>query len=482
MPHWDISAAEGRIYSGGWREPGGGTAEVRSPGDGGHVGTTGIADENDVERAGASAVRAQQDWARTSYRTRAGVLSRAAEALQEVRSDVELLLIRESGSLPTKAAHEVSKAIDELTDAASLVTMSQGDVLPVEDPTTLGIARRIPVGVVGVIAPWNAPLMLAIRSVAPAIALGNAVIVKPDVKTAFSGGAVMAEIFERAGLPDGVLHILPGGPDTGEAVVRSPHTNVISFTGSSVAGRRVGEVAGGMLKRVILELGGNNAFIVMADADLDQAVACGIGGSFRHQGQICMATGRHLVHESLAEEYVDRLRVAASAMRVGDPRADGTTLGPLITTTQAERVQGIVDAAVAGGAEAVHGGTHQGAFYAPTVLDRVDATNPAFQSEIFGPVAPVTRFSTEAEALELANASDYGLSAAIHTRDIARGLGFASRLRAGMVALNGQTIYDAAHIPMGGIGASGNGGRHGGHWNLDEFTYWQWVTVPTISD
>ncbi|MBO9624988.1 MAG: aldehyde dehydrogenase family protein [Microbacterium sp.] len=481
MAHWEPREADGRIFSGGWREPGGGTAAVISPGDGRPVGTVGIADEHDVERAGRLAVDAQREWARASYRERAGVLTRAAEALREIRSDVEHLLVRESGSLPTKAAHEVSKAIDELTEAASLVTMSQGDVLPVDDPTTLGIARRIPVGVVGVIAPWNAPLMLAIRSVAPAIALGNAVIVKPDVKTAFSGGAVMAEIFERAGLPDGVLHILPGGPETGEAVVRSPHTSVISFTGSSAAGRRVGEVAGGLLKRVILELGGNNAFIVMADADLDLAVASGIGGSFRHQGQICMATGRHLVHESIADEYVERLRAAASAMTLGDPLAEGTTLGPLITLSQAERVQGIVDRAVADGATIVHGGSHDGLFYAPTVLDGVDPSNAAFQSEIFGPVAPITRFSTDDEALALANASDYGLSAAIHTRDIARGLGLASRLRAGMVALNGQTIYDAAHIPMGGIGASGNGGRHGGHWNLDEFTFWQWVTVPTIS-
>ncbi|MFC4137584.1 MULTISPECIES: aldehyde dehydrogenase family protein [unclassified Microbacterium] len=481
MTRWERESADGRIYSDGWRSPGGGVQEVRSPGDNGLLGTVGIADEADVERAGARAVQAQAEWARASYKVRSAVLTRAADALREIRDEAEHVLVRESGSLPSKATHEVNKAIDELDEAARLVTLSQGDLLPVEDPSTLGIARRIPVGVVGVISPWNAPLMLAIRSVAPAIALGNAVIVKPDVKTAFSGGALIAEIFARAGLPDGLLHILPGGPETGEAVVRSPHTSVIAFTGSSAAGRRVGEVAGGLLKRVILELGGNNAFVVMADADLDLAVASGIGGSFRHQGQICMATGRHLVHESVADEYVERLAAAAAGMRLGDPLAEGTTLGPLITVGQAERVQGIVDQAVVDGARIVQGGTHDGVFYTPTVLDGVAADNAAFRTEIFGPVAPITRFSTEEEALALANSSDYGLSAAIHTRDIARGLGFASRLRAGMVALNGQTIYDAAHIPMGGLGASGNGGRHGGHWNLDEFTYWQWVTVPTIS-
>lgn len=481
MARWDIEDIDGLIFSDGWRPGGGGAHPIVSPGDGGVVAHAGLADESDVERAGASAAAAQAAWGRASYRTRADVLLGAAAALRQIRAEVEHVLIRESGSLPGKASHEVDKAVDELVAAAGLVTMSQGDLLPVEDPSTIGMARRIPVGVVGVIAPWNAPLMLAIRSVAPAIALGNAVLLKPDVKTAFSGGAAIAEVFRRAGLPDGVLHVLPGGPETGEAVVRSPHTTVISFTGSSAAGRRVGEVAGGLLKRVVLELGGNNAFVVMADADLDRAVAAGVAGSFRHQGQICMATGRHLVHESIADAYVERLRAAAAALVPGDPLAPGTTLGPLITAAQTERVHGIVQAAIADGALVVHGGAHDGLFYAPTVLDRVDPDNAAFRAEIFGPVAPVTRFRTEEEALVLANASDYGLTAAIHTRDVARALGFAARLRAGMVAVNGQTIYDAAHIPMGGIGASGNGGRHGGHWNLDEFTYWQWVTVPTIS-
>ncbi|GAA3699778.1 aldehyde dehydrogenase family protein [Arthrobacter ginkgonis] len=479
MNRWDLGEAEGRIYSGGWRPGAGGTLPVTSPGDGGTIGHIGIADGADVEGAGALARAAQAGWGQASYRERANVLTRAAAALQEIRADLELVLVRESGSLPAKAAHEVDKAFDELIAAASLVTLSQGDILPVEDPSVMGIARRIPVGVVGVIAPWNAPLMLAMRSVAPAIALGNAVIVKPDVKTAFSGGAVIAEIFERAGLPRDVLHILPGGPETGEALVRSAHTSVIAFTGSTAAGKRVGEVAGGLMKRVILELGGNNAAIVMADADLDAAVANGVAGSFRHQGQICMATGRHLVHESIADEYVTLLSAATAKLRMGDPLGEGVTLGPLINQTQAERVQRIVDEAVAGGARVVHGGSHDGAFYEPTILEDVTADNAAFREEIFGPVAPITRFATEEEALALANKSAYGLSASIHSRDIARSLGFASRLRAGMVALNGQTIYDAAHIPMGGLGASGNGGRHGGHWNLDEFTFWQWVTVPS---
>jgi len=476
---WDLSRAQGRIYSGGWRPGSRGVAGVISPGDGGRLGETGVAGEDDVERAAGIAVAAQRDWATASYQVRTGVLVRAAAALRELQPEAERMLVRESGSLPLKARYEVAKAIAELEAAARLTTMPQGDVLPVEDPGTLGIARRIPVGVVGVIAPWNAPLTLAIRSVAPAIALGNAVLVKPDIKTPFSGGALIAEIFERAGLPEGLLHVLPGDAETGEAVVSSPHTAVIAFTGSSAAGRRVGEIAGRMLKRVSLELGGNNAIIVLADADLDLAVRCGVGGAFRHQGQVCMATGRHLVHESIADEYVRRLTEAVATMAPADPSEPGAALGPLISTTQAERVQTIVDQAVAGSARLVTGGAHDGPFYEPTVLDDVDEQNTAFRSEIFGPVAPVTRFSSDEEALRLADGTDYGLTAAIHTRDVGRALGLAQRLRVGMIAVNGQTVYDAPHIPMGGMGASGNGSRHGDRWNLDEFTHWQWVTVPT---
>ncbi|MGN7977565.1 aldehyde dehydrogenase family protein [Microbacterium sp. 22195] len=208
---WDLSRAQGRIYSGGWRPGSRGVAAVISPGDGSRVGETGVAGEDDVERAAGIAVAAQRDWATASYQVRTGVLARAAAALRELQPEAERMLVQESGSLPLKARYEVAKAIAELEAAARLTTMSQGDLLPVEDPGTLGIARRIPVGVVGVIAPWNAPLTLAIRSVAPAIALGNAVLVKPDIKTPFSGGALIAEIFERAGLPEGGSARAPGG-------------------------------------------------------------------------------------------------------------------------------------------------------------------------------------------------------------------------------------------------------------------------------
>lgn len=472
----DTAARFGSIRFLQWGIGSGGFGDIVDASTGEHLGSVALATEADVERAGELAAAAQPAWANTSFSKRMDVLRRAERALEAARGDLEPIMMRETGALRGKVNREIDKTIEELRAAAALPDGPYGELLPHADPAVLSMARRIPVGVVGVIAPWNAPLMLAMRSIAPAIALGNAVILKPDVKTAISGGAIIDHVLREAGLPPGIFQVVTGGPEIGEALVRSVHTDTISFTGSSVAGRRVGEVAGGLLKRVVLELGGNNAFIVLEDADLDAALADAQRGTFAHQGQICMATGRHLVHESIAEEYVRRLVAFTESLRVGDPTDPGVTMGPLINVRQAERVQGVVDDAIAGGAKLLTGGSHDGPFYAPTVLDNVEETNAAFQAEIFGPVAPVTRFSTDEEAIRLASASGYGLSAAIHTTDTNRGLAIAARLRTGMVHINGQTINDAAHIPMGGMGQSGNGGRYGGHWNLDEFTYWQWVT------
>ncbi|WP_072803240.1 aldehyde dehydrogenase family protein [Rhodococcoides yunnanense] len=466
----------GAIPTEEWGTGSGGWTAIVDVATGEQIGSVALALDSDVEQAGKIAAAAQLTWAAAPFRSRIAVIERARSALEAMRGDLQALMIRETGALRTKANHEIDKTIDELRSAAGLPDQPYGELLPHDEPSVLSMARRVPVGVIGVIAPWNAPLMLAMRSIAPAIALGNAVILKPDVKTALSGGSVIAQIFREAGLPDGIFQVVVGGPDIGEALVRSPHTDMISFTGSSAAGRRVGEVAGGLLKRVVLELGGNNAFIVFEDADLDNALIHAQRGTFAHQGQICMATGRHLVHESIADEYVRRLTAYAKSLKIGNPTSTRVTMGPLIDERQARRVQAVVDDAVAGGATITTGGRYEGPFYQPTVLDGVDEANAAFQAEIFGPVAPITRFSTDEEAIRLAGASNYGLSAAIHTRDVSRALAIAARLRTGMVHINGQTINDSAHIPMGGMGQSGNGGRYGGHWNLDEFTYWQWVT------
>jgi benzaldehyde dehydrogenase (NAD) len=333
------------------------------------------------------------------------------------------------------------------------------------------------VGVVGAITPWNSPTVLGMRVVAPALALGNSVVLKPDPQTPVVGGAIFAAVFAEAGLPDGVLQIVVGGADVGEALVTDPNVSLVSFTGSTATGRRVGQLAGSLLKKVSLELGGNNAFVVLEDADLDAAASAGAFSSFQFQGQVCFAAGRHIVHRSVADAYTNALVDKARRLRLGDPYREDVQLGPIVNEKQLARVDGIVQRSIAGGARLVEGGTHEGLFYRPTVLADVTTDLPAWTDEIFGPVAPVTTFETDDEAIALANASEYGLVASVYTRSMSRGLALANRIKAGMVHVNDGTLNDEAIVPFGGMGVSGNGSRFGGEANFDTFTEWQWVTV-----
>jgi benzaldehyde dehydrogenase (NAD) len=285
-------------------------------------------------------------------------------------------------------------------------------------------------------------------------------------------------LFTEAGLPPGVLHVLPGGADIGAAVVEDPHVQVISFTGSTRGGRRVGELAGRHLKRTHLELGGNSALIVLDDADLDQAISAAAFGAFFYQGQICMTIGRHLVHESLYPEYVARLAAKADALPVGNPATEHVALGPLIDAHQRDRVHELVTSSVAAGARLAAGGTYRGLFYRPTVLVEAGPSIPAYEQEVFGPVACVTPFATLDDAVKLASDSDYGLSLGILTRDVSCGFGLAERIPTGTAHINDQTLNDEAHAPFGGMLASGTGSRFGGAAaNIDAFTETRWITV-----
>jgi benzaldehyde dehydrogenase (NAD) len=329
-----------------------------------------------------------------------------------------------------------------------------------------------------VIAPFNAPIILAIRAIAPALALGNAVICKPDPRTAISGGVVFARIFEEAGLPPGLFHMLPGGADVGAALVDDPQVPVIAFTGSTRAGKAIAAAAAQRLKRVHLELGGNSALIVLDDVDLEKAVSVGAFGSFNHSGQICMATSRHLVAASSADDYATLLAEHANRLPVGDPTRDDVALGPIIDAKQRDNIHRIVTASVDQGATLTAGGTYEGLFYRPTVLTDVPLTAPAYAEEIFGPVAPVVPFASLDEAVKLAGGTEYGLSLGILTRDVMKGLALAERIPSGLVHINDQTVNDEALIPFGGVGESGTGSRHGGaQANLDAFTDTQWVTI-----
>ncbi|MER5869351.1 aldehyde dehydrogenase family protein [Streptomyces sp. NPDC002044] len=456
----------------------GGAAPVVEPATGRTLATFELAAPADVAEAAVRAGAAQRDWSRTTHLERAAVLRRAGDLFAAHADELGEWLVRESGSIPGKAAFELHVAAQECYEAAALASRPTGQVLPSEAPR-LSFTRRVPAGVVGVVAPFNAPLILSIRSVAPALALGNAVLLKPDRRTAVSGGLVLAAVLAAAGLPGGLLHVLPGGAETGAAVVADPRVRVVSFTGSTAAGRIVGELAGRHLKRAHLELGGNSALVVLRDADIEAAVAQASWGSFFHQGQICMTAGRHLVHASLYDEYVERLAARAEALAVGDPYREQVHLGPLIDRRQAERVHALVEASTAQGAKLVAGGTHRELFYRPTVLAGVGDDTPAYAEEVFGPVAPVRSFATEDEAVALASAGPYGLSLGIVTRDAGRGLDLAERIPTGIAHVNDQTVNDEAVAPFGGVGASGNGARFGGEANLDAFTELRWTTART---
>lgn len=351
-----------------------------------------------------------------------------------------------------------------------------GALLPTSEAGRESFARRVPIGVVGVISPWNFPQILSMRAVAPALALGNAVILKPDVHTAISGGLLLAALFEKAGLPDGLLHVLPGGADVGAAVAEAPGIGMVSFTGSTAVGKLVGEAAGRTLKRVSLELGGNNALLVLDDADLDVASSAGAWGAFLHQGQVCMTAGRHIVAESVADRYIDLLVERANRLPVGDPFTEPVALGPLINERQVANVDRIVRETLAAGATLRAGGVANGAYYSPTVLADVTTSMPAFYEEIFGPVAPVIVVKDDDEAVRVANETEYGLVAAIQTGSLDRGREVADRLRTGIVHINDQTLNNDAYAPFGGTGASGNGARFGTQSSWDEFTQWQWIT------
>lgn len=473
----DDGVWQGKVWTGSWREGAGGTYDAIEPATGSVIGSVGRATAQDVHAAAEVALAAQRDWARRPFEDRAAVLRTAGSLLQAHTDEIKGWLARESGAIQPFGDFQVHTSAQECYEASALPSHPYGELLRTGAPR-LSFARRVPAGVVGVIAPFNVPTILAIRAVAPALALGNAVILKPDPRTAISGGVVFARIFEEAGLPASVLQVLPGGADVGEAIVVEPAIRVIAFTGSTQAGRAVGALAGQHLKRAHLELGGNSALIVLPDVDVAAAASVGAWGTFAHSGQICMATSRHLVHHDIAEEYTAILTAKVEKLPVGDPFREQVALGPLIDAGQRDRVHELVTSSVAAGAVVRTGGTYEELFYRPTVLGAVPVDAPAYTEEIFGPVAPVTAFSTLDEVAALAAGTDYGLSLGILTRDIYAGLELAERIPSGLVHINDQTVNDEAVAPFGGVGASGTGSRHGGpQANIEAFTETQWVTI-----
>lgn len=469
---------EGKIFAGCWQASDGGVLQDLEPATGDVLAEIAAANAGHVRESSQTALDAQVRWAATTHTERERVMLNAAEVLRAHRDELAEWIMRECGGTQAKADVELNDAEQRLLQSAAMTREPLGQMIPTGMLGRWSFAERVPVGVVGVISPFNFPLILSIRSVAPALAAGNAVVLKPDVRTPVSGGLIIARLFEEAGLPDGLLHVLPGpGAEVGDALVKDSNTSMISFTGSTPVGRIIGENAGRNLKRVVLELGGKNPFIVLEDADVDVAAKAGAWSSYFHQGQICMSAGRHLVHESIADDYVRALTEEAEKLRVGDPFREDVELGPVIDESQRDNIHRIVRESADAGATLATGGEYTELFYRPTVLTGVKRGMAAYDEEIFGPVAPVTTFRDDDEAVQLANDTEYGLKAAVHSKDMDRALAVGRRVLVGTLHVNGSTVNDEAVAPFPAVKASGNLGAFGGQANVEEFTRWQWTTA-----
>ncbi|WP_222920255.1 aldehyde dehydrogenase family protein [Natrinema sp. SYSU A 869] len=439
--------------------------------------TVPAATEDDVDRAYEAAADAQESWARQPPQARAGPINAAIEFVGDHREEIADLLARESGSTQVKCEAELGTARGMMQQASSYPFRMDGQHMDSITPGKENIAEQVPVGVVGVISPWNFPLHLSMRAVAPAIAAGNSVVLKPASNTPITGGLLLARIFEEAGIPDGVLNVVPGrGSEIGDAVAGHEIPRVLAFTGSTEIGQRVAEKAASTCTLPALELGGNNVHVVTENADLDRAVDSGVFGSFLHQGQACISINRHLVHESLYDDYVDALTDRAASLPTGDPTADDTIIGPIIDEGQRDQIVDYIEASIDEGATLETGGESDGLVVEPTVLSDADNGMAAAENEHFGPIAPVIPYSSDAAAIELANDTIHGLSGSVHSEDIAQARRIADGIDTGMIHINDQPINDEPHVPFGGMKQSGMG-RYNGEQILEEVTTTKLVSV-----
>lgn len=434
------------------------------------------ATDSDVRRAVAGAVAAQREWAATPATERAAILRRGGAILEREAGRFRDILIREGGAVGAKAEGEIGASVIEFFQAAELATTPLGEIIPSGQRGRVNIIERRPVGVVGLITAWNAPVHIAMRVLAPAIALGNAVVLKPAPETPFTGGLMLAEVLVEAGLPAGVVQVLTGGP-AGAGLVNHPQVDMIHFTGSEDTGRRINVAAAPLLKRVALELGGNNASIVLADADVELAARCGAAASFGHQGQVCIATGRHIVHADIAAQYVAALAAEAAKLTVGDPYTSEVDLGPMVSTRQVDKALQMVSSSVELGARVVEGGTAEGVFLRPTVVDQVRPGMVLHDEEVFAPIAPVTVVDSVDEALKIVNGTRFGLSTSVFSRDLDTAWSVADQVRSGMVHVNDGTAMHESQVPFGGTAASGLGDDLGGRANIDLLTERRWTSL-----
>ncbi|HTR47654.1 MAG TPA: aldehyde dehydrogenase [Verrucomicrobiae bacterium] len=480
MPQAVATREEKQFINGEWTgSVDGKTYEKRNPYTGGIASTVPAGKREDARRAIEAAAAAFKTWGTTAPSLRRNLLLKAADALERRMPDIAKIMAAETGQTFGWGMFNCIYTVGILREAAAQAYGLIGEVIPTDLPDTTAMAIRQPVGVVVGIAPWNAPMILGMRAVAAPIAYGNTVVLKASEESPGTHLAI-ASVFEEAGFPKGVLNVITNAPpDAAEVVdelISSPKTRRISFTGSTKIGKLIAESAGRHLKRVVLELGGKAPMVVLGDADLDAAVSAANFGAFMNQGQICMSTERIVVEKPIADEFAKKFAAKGQALKMGDPMDPQSQIGCMITPAAIERVQSLVDDAVAKGAKVLCGGKAQGPCYPPTVVYGVTPAMRIYHEESFGPAKPIVVANDAEDALRIANDTPYGLSSAVFSRDVNKALRIAEKLEFGICHINGATVHDEPQMPFGGEKDSGYG-RFGGRAGLDEFTELRWVTI-----
>ncbi|MEX2462577.1 MAG: aldehyde dehydrogenase family protein [Paenibacillaceae bacterium] len=454
------------------------TCNILNPYDNSVVTSVRLATAKQLQETFEIAKKAQKEWAKSSAEERKEVIHKAAEYLKANHEAIVDVIVRETGGTVLKANVELHLSLELLEEAIHYAD----EIYKVKEiPSTIvgkvNHIRRLPLGVVASISPFNFPMNLSMRTIAPAIALGNSVVHKPDIQVGLTGGSIIAKAFEHAGLPKGVLNvILTDITEVGDDMLTNPHSSLISFTGSTAVGRHIGEIAGRNLKRVILELGGNSPFVVLSDADVDRAVDAAIFGKFIHQGQICMIINRIIVHKDKYDEFVRKFVERAKALPCGDPRDPKTVIGPLVNQRQLEKALNVIEEAKRDGVNITLEGKCDGNVLTPYVFTEVDNSSKLAQTELFAPIATIIKADTDEEAINMASETEYGLSSSIFTTDLERGEAFALQIESGMTHINDQTVNDSPNTPFGGNKASGSG-RFGNPWIVEEFTITKWISI-----
>jgi vanillin dehydrogenase len=433
----------------------------------------------DAKAAADAAAAAFPKWSAMGPSARRAILNKAAELLEQRAGQFATLVMAETGATAGWGHFNIHLAAGMLREAAAMTTQIQGEVVPSDVPGNMAMAIRQPVGVILGIAPWNAPIILGVRAVAMPLACGNTVILKASEVCPATHRLIGATLRD-AGMADGVINVITHEPKDAEkvtdALIAHPAVKRVNFTGSTRVGKIIAALSAKYLKPCLLELGGKAPLIVLEDADLDQAVDATVFGAFANQGQICMSTERVICDEKVADAFADKLSKRVAALPSGDPRKGDVVLGSVVGKPTVDRVQHLVKDAVAKGAKLLTGGDADGTVMKGIVVDKVTPDMELFREESFGPQVSITRVKSADEAVKLANDTEYGLSAAIHTRDIAKGIELAKRIETGICHINGPTVADEPQMPFGGVKASGYG-RFGGRAGVDAFTELRWITI-----